>query len=214
MENYSNGRTLNKPRIGIVDYGMGNIRSVANAVDEVGGVEDLILEPEKLSDYDKLILPGVGAFGQAISVLKSTGLHQALNEYKDSGKPILGICLGMQLMCMSSEEGGSHSGLGWFDASVKAFPVDSGLVVPHMGWNDMFFSHEERILKNVNNGSDFYFLHGYFVECSNEKDVLGKTEYGIAFSSMISKENVYGIQFHPEKSQAAGLQLLKNFSEI
>ena len=203
---------MSKPRIAILDYGMGNIRSVANAVDKVEGVESLVSEPEQLADFDKLILPGVGAFAQAIQRLNESGLDAALDEYRASGKPILGICLGMQLLCSSSQEDGMHQGLNWFDARVEAIPKTADLVIPHMGWNNVSFQREDPILRGVESGSDFYFVHSYCVHCADPEDRLGVSEYGVGFASIIQRDNVYGMQFHPEKSQHVGLTLLKNFS--
>lgn len=204
---------MSKPRIAIVDYGMGNIRSVANALDEVGGVEELVSDPDRLDGFDKVILPGVGAFAEAIAALDGSGMREALDAYRVSGRPLLGICLGMQLMCSDSQEDGFHRGLGWFAAHVVALPSGVGLVVPHMGWNEVAFTRDSRVTTGVPSGTDFYFVHSYCVQCEVDADVLGRTEYGVGFASMIAHENVTGMQFHPEKSQQVGLQLLRNFAE-
>jgi len=200
-----------KPRIAIVDYGMGNIKSVINAVNKTAGHVELVSDPEQLREFDKLILPGVGAFAQAINAIHRTGLADSLNEYRVSGKSILGICLGMQLMCSVSEEDGEHQGLGWVAARVTPIPAGHGYVVPHMGWNEVVFQHEHSILEGVTSGSDFYFVHSYCVQCENNSNILGATGYVLPFASMIHNENVIGMQFHPEKSQWVGLKLISNF---
>jgi glutamine amidotransferase len=197
--------------VAIVDYGMGNLRSVQNAVTHLGFNSEFVCDPALLANYHKIILPGVGAFGQAIKCLHTTGLVESLTERKKSGAQILGICLGMQLMCKLSEEDGLFEGLGWFDAEVRRFPQTIGLPVPHMGWNGVQFQRENTILKDVQSNGDAYFVHSYHVNCNNPDDVLATTEYGIQFTSMIHRENLIGIQFHPEKSQEFGLQMLRNY---
>lgn len=200
--------------VAIVDYGMGNLRSVQNAVTHVGGVPVIVAKPEELFAYGKIILPGVGAFGQAMTCLQQTGLASALNESRESGVHILGICLGMQLMCEISEEDGLHAGLGWFAARVTRFVPDRGLSVPHMGWNGVDFNRDDPILAGQESSSDAYFVHSYHVQCEDESDVLATTDYGWKFHSMIQHGNVRGIQFHPEKSQAFGLNIIRNFLEM
>lgn len=200
--------------IAIVDYGMGNLRSVQNAIHHVGGESEIVSDPELLSTFDKVILPGVGAFGQAISCLEETGLIGALNERRAAGAHILGICLGMQLMCAVSEEEGEHQGLDWFDARVIQFVPTQKLSVPHMGWNEVEFTREDPVLNGVLSRSDAYFVHSYHVYCDDPADVLAKTEYDISFASMIQKDNVRGIQFHPEKSQEFGLTIIRNYLEL
>lgn len=199
--------------IAIVDYGMGNLRSVQNAVKHLGFDSDFVSDPTQLASYEKIILPGVGAFSQAIDCLHGTGLAESLTERKNAGAQILGICLGMQLMCKLSEEDGLFEGLGWFDAEVRRFPQVNGLPVPHMGWNGVNFQRENTILKGIQSDGDAYFVHSYHVVCNNPEDVLATTEYGIQFTSMIHKENLIGIQFHPEKSQEFGLQMMRNYLE-
>jgi glutamine amidotransferase len=200
--------------VAIIDYGMGNIRSIENAILEVGGNVKIVSDPDKLNNYDKLLLPGVGAFGHAITSLRKTGMDQALDLFKDSGKSIIGVCLGMQLMCLNSGEDGHHIGLGWFDAEVKLFPKGKNIRIPHMGWNNVSFTRENPILNKVESGQNFYFVHSYFVNCNNDIDILGYSDHGITFSSIILKENLIGMQFHPEKSQKVGLQIIKNLLEI
>jgi glutamine amidotransferase len=201
-------------RVAIIDYGMGNLHSVQNAVRHLGFTSDIISDPENLSKYRKIILPGVGAFGQAIARLRDSGMAMSLNEEKESGAEILGICLGMQLMCSQSEEEGLHQGLDWFDAEVREFDRSYGLPIPHMGWNAVVFHREDPILQDIPSGEDAYFVHSFYVACKSEADVLATTEYGLPFASMIQKENLRGIQFHPEKSQEFGLRMLRNYLEM
>lgn len=202
-----------KQRIAIVDYGMGNLHSVANAVRAVGGDPVLVTDPATLSQFSQLILPGVGAFGDAARRLNSSGLGQALTEQVDAGKPVMGICLGMQLMCKSSEEGGMHQGLAWFDAHVRLFPASLKVKIPHIGWNNLEFTRTHGVTSGLEGSPDVYFVHSYRVECSREQDVLAWCEYGEPFAAMIAKDNLSGLQFHPEKSQRVGLAMLKNFIE-
>lgn len=200
--------------IAIVDYGMGNLRSVQNAVEHVGGNCVVVSDCNALAGFDKIILPGVGAFAQAIACLNETGMTTALNERREAGAQILGICLGMQLMCRDSEEDGRHQGLNWFPASVVRFDAAHGLAVPHMGWNTVTFQKDDPILAGLDSGGDAYFLHSYHVRCDEPSDALAKTEYGASFDSMLQRGNLRGIQFHPEKSQEFGLALIRNFAEL
>lgn len=198
-------------RVAVVDYGMGNLRSVANAL-RVAGVEPVIVDrPENLSGHDRIILPGVGAFEQAIASLSNTGMAAALEENRQAGRPILGICLGMQLMCVDSEEEGMYRGLGWIDAHVRRFPVRPDLKVPHMGWDDVARRGEHALIRDIADGRDYYFVHSYYVDCADPADILLAGDYGVPYCAVFARGNVAGVQFHPEKSQQAGLRLLKNF---
>ena len=198
-------------RIGVVDYGMGNLKSVANAVEKIGGNPEIVSDPEALKDYDGLILPGVGAFAEAIATLRTQGLDQALDGYVRMGRPLLGICLGMQLMCRSSEEGGIHEGLGWFDARIVRFPDDSGLRIPQMGWNSVCPERPHRIFAGQDEVMDVYFLHSYHAMADDPAEVLGTTQYGVRYASILGRDNLCAMQFHPEKSHHVGLRLLRNF---
>jgi len=200
--------------VAIVDYGMGNLRSVQNAVEHMGFQATIVTNPSELSVYSKVILPGVGAFGQAISCLQQTGMVGALNECKSSGTQILGICLGMQLMCALSEEDGSHEGLGWFSAKVTKFGSEAGLAIPHMGWNGVDFKRSDILFNGIVSGDDAYFVHSYHVVCDDANDVIATTDYGVQFSSIIQRDNLRGIQFHPEKSQGFGLAMIRNYLEM
>ncbi len=200
-------------RIAVVDYGMGNLQSVMNALRHVGATAEVVSRTELLRSFDKIILPGVGAFSQAISNLRNTGMAEALNLAVTQGKEVLGICLGMQLMCTASEEDGKHVGLGWILANVRLFPQNLNIKIPHIGWNDLSFCRQHYLLEGLPPDPDVYFVHSYRVECDNVEDVLATCDYGERFTAIFARENVMGIQFHPEKSQTAGLQILKNFSE-
>ena len=207
--------------IGIVDYNMGNLASVINAFAKVG--EDAVLEsdPSKLMQYDKLILPGVGAFGDAMEHLKSNDMDKAVKAYADSGKPLLGICLGMQLLFESSEEFGSTEGLGLIPGKVVAFDeskFDHSLKVPHMGWNELFQNVGANprgcpLFNNLPDDFYLYFVHSFHAIC-DDKYAIGKTHYGYEFVSAVQNGNIYGIQPHPEKSHENGLKIIENFSKL
>lgn len=197
--------------IGIIDYHLNNLRSVQKAFEKVG-VESFISDnAAELRKADKLVLPGVGAFGQAMQNLHSLGLDNVVKEHAAAGKSLLGICLGMQLLFTKSYELGVFDGLNLVNGEVKMFPAT--MKVPHMGWNQVEIVQQSLILKNVEEKSFVYFVHSYYVD-PKENVTLTQTDYGFKFTSIIQQKNIYGIQFHPEKSQSTGLQLLKNFSEL
>jgi glutamine amidotransferase len=200
--------------IAIVDYGMGNIRSVLNALREAGSAGELVSDPGEIARRGKLILPGVGAFGQAMDNLRRTGIDRSLEEARRAGAMILGICLGMQLLLGSSEEGGAHTGLGWIKGRVLRFPDRADLRVPHMGWNGLRFTREHALTQGVADGSDVYFLHGYYCACDDPGDVLATSTHGLEFAAMLARDNLLGIQFHPEKSQLPGIAMLRNFVRL
>ncbi len=202
--------------IALVDYNMGNLASVRNAFDLLG--ERVIIEsdPEKLQSYDRIILPGVGAFGDAMEHLKERGMDQAVREYAQSGKYLLGICLGMQLLFESSEEFGLTEGLGLIEGRVVAFDSSrfhTPLKVPHMGWNRMFTS-EHPLFEGLDEAHYLYFVHSYHALCTHANDTIGESLYGYRFTSAVAHENVMGIQPHPEKSHQNGLNILKNFINL
>jgi len=190
---------------------MGNLRSVQNALEEIGQPAALVSDPAQVAGFEKIIIPGVGAFGEAMENLRSAGMDSALKDHVAAGRPLLGICLGMQLICRKSYEDGEHEGLGWIDAEVRHFPPAEGLKVPHMGWNAVDHEASHPLLKEVASGADVYFVHSYYVDCAETADSLGTTEHGLRFTSVVGHDNVYGMQFHPEKSQHVGMQLLRNF---
>ena len=202
------------PPLGVVDYGMGNLRSVLNAFEEIGHEAALVTEAKAVAGYDRIVIPGVGAFSQAMANLSRSALDEALDRHVAAGKPLLGICLGMQLICRESGEDGTHQGFGWIDAQVRHFPPAEGLKVPHMGWNAIEIARENPLLREVNSGADVYFVHSYYVDCASAEDAVCTTEHGVRFASVIARENVFGMQFHPEKSQSIGMQLLRNFATL
>jgi len=199
--------------IAIIDYGMGNIGSIQNMLKKIGAPVTITHDPATISAAEKIILPGVGAFDTAIENLNKAGLIPLLNDLAlERHRPILGICLGMQLMTKRSDEG-ALPGLGWLDAETVRFPNDS-LRVPHMGWNTVRIRGEPSIFKDMGEEPRFYFVHSYHLVCKDEGDVLATTHYGYDFVSSVRKGNIYGTQFHPEKSHRFGMRLLKNFSEL
>ncbi len=194
----------------VVDYGMGNLKSVLKAVEAVGGNVRISGRAEDILRADALILPGVGAFRDAVHNLKKDGLWEATQDFIKKGKPFLGICLGLQLLMEESEEFGHHTGFGYFYGKVVRFPERVGKI-PHMGWNSVYFQHEHPVLKDLPDGTFFYFVHSYYCASANKEDVLAFTEYTINFPSAMARDNVVAFQFHPEKSQKAGLKILENF---
>ena len=201
--------------IGIVDYNMGNLASVINAFESIGAKIAVESKPTKLKDYDKLILPGVGAFGDAMEHLKADGMDIAVKEYAKSGKPLLGICLGMQLLFESSQEFGENKGLGLIEGEVVPFDkskFDHKLKVPHMGWNELFIQKDTPLFSGLNDPY-LYFVHSYHVVC-DDRYAIGKTYYGYEFVSAVQRDNIYGIQPHPEKSHNNGLKIIENFVNL
>jgi len=199
--------------IGIVDYKMGNLASVQNAFAKLGEETVVESDPQKFKEYDKLILPGVGAFGDAMEHLRERKMIEALREYAKSGKYMLGICLGMQLLFESSEEFGEHEGLGLIKGKVTTFDsskFNEPLKIPHMGWNRMFTTAHP-LFKNLDEEHYLYFVHTFHVSCENEADIIGRTEYGYEFTSAVAHKNILGIQPHPEKSHDNGMKILENF---
>ena len=200
-------------KIGIVDYNMGNLASVKNAFDKIGLKADVVKNPDKIKNYDKIILPGVGAFKDAMEHLNTTGMDEAIKEFVKSGRYMLGVCLGMQLLFDSSEEFGKTKGLGFIEGKVVYF--DKKKVkehkIPHMGWNKLF-NNNSPLFKGLKNPY-LYFVHSLHAVC-DEKYVIGKTIYGYEFVSAVNKDNIFGFQPHPEKSHDEGLRILKNFIEL
>ncbi len=197
----------------IVDYGVGNLGSISNMLKKVGAASCISGDPSVIRRADRLILAGVGAFDNGIRNLAERGLIDVLNERAAAGTPILGLCLGMQLMGLASEEG-TLRGLGWIDARTRRFAPEpgTGLKVPHMGWNTVRPVQSHRLLENLGQGSRFYFVHSYYVECADPAVELGRTTYGGEFCSAVAAGNLMGVQFHPEKSHRFGLALLRNFA--
>ena len=197
------------PQITIVDYGLGNLRSVEKAVEEVEGTPKISSDLQDLRTADGIILPGVGAFRDAQANLSR--LTTTLLEQIDSGKPILGICLGLQLLFTESTEGGEFKGLDIIKGKVIRFP--QGVKVPHMGWNTLNIKRENLpLLEGISSNSYVYFVHSYYGVPQNESDIVAETEYGVSFPSIVARKEVFATQFHPEKSGANGLQILRNFT--
>lgn len=203
--------------ITIIDYGLGNIRAFRNVYERLNIPVNIARQPSDFSGATKLILPGVGAFDYAMSQFNLSGMKEKVeNLVLNHRMPILGICVGMQMMANSSEEG-MLPGLGWIEGKVKKFNPDSiryKTRLPHMGWNSIKKRKKDNLLSQLDDDSKFYFLHSYYFECEDEKNILCETEYGIKYSSAVNKDNIYGVQFHPEKSHSNGVQLLLNFSRI
>ncbi len=199
----------------MIDYGASNIRSAQKAFEAVGARVQLTSDPETIRKGTKLVLPGVGAFGAGMNAMRAKGLEAAICEAATNGVPLLGICLGMQFLFESSNEMGHHEGLGLIPGYVTRFNlVDKELKVPHMGWNQIEHDESHPLLTQVPSGSHTYFVHSYYCIPTYEGDIVAFTRYGHPFTSIVGRENVLGIQFHPEKSQKRGLQLLCNYLEL
>lgn len=197
----------------LIDYGMGNLFSVAKALKAVGGNVRIGNLPQEINEASALVLPGVGNFGKGISNLREYGLEEIIKDYIDSGRPFLGICLGMQLLMESSEEAPGQRGLSIFSGTVIRFRSQS-LKIPQIGWNEVNFISQNPLCKELNKSDYFYFVHSYFVHPDDNSIVAGESEYGEKFTSMLAFKNIFATQFHPEKSQNAGLQILKNFVQL
>jgi glutamine amidotransferase len=198
--------------IAVVNYGLGNLHSVQKAIAYSGGNAVVTDDPKLIQRADKVVLPGVGAFAEGMKGLETRSLTKPLKEIAASGKPILGICLGMQLLFESSEELGAHPGLGVIPGKVKAF-TGPNLKIPQIGWNNIIFSKQSPLLTGLEPGSYVYFNHSYYCQPDEAEDILATTTYGITFTSAIQRNNIYGVQFHPEKSQRIGLKMIRNFVE-
>jgi glutamine amidotransferase len=200
--------------IKIVDYGMGNLRSVQKAFEKLGAEAVICAKPTDLDSADKLVLPGVGAFRDAIRELRRTELDKPVRDHIVSGRPFLGICLGLQLLFDVSYEDGEWEGLGVLAGKVVRFQAQPDLKIPHMGWNTLEFARPSRLFDGIPPGSSFYFVHSYYVVPSDETVIAARTEHGTVFVSAVTRANLFATQFHPEKSQAMGLKLLANFAAL
>ncbi len=220
-----------KQTITMIDYGTSNIRSAQKAFEYVGAKVTLTTDPEVVRRADKLVLPGVGAFGAGMAALRERGLDTAVIQAVQQGIPLLGICLGMQFLFDDSDEMGAHEGLGLIPGHATRFNEQStansqqstkneepftihNLKVPHMGWNQIEHDETHPLLAGVPSDSYAYFVHSYYCLPANETDIIAKTDYGIRFTAVVGRDNIFGIQFHPEKSQQVGLRILKNFVEM
>ncbi len=200
--------------IAIIDYDAGNVKSVEKALQFLG--QDVVLTRDKdiLLTADKVILPGVGAFGDAMDKLKQYGLIEVIHRIVERKTPFLGICLGLQLIFDSSEESPGAVGLGLLPGRIVRIPAAEGLKVPQIGWNDLQFPKESRLFKGFNGGEYVYFVHSYYLQAADERDVAATTEYGVHIHAAVEHENIFACQFHPEKSADVGLKILQNFVEI
>ena len=201
--------------IAIIDYGVGNLFSLTSSFKYVGADVCVTSDPEEIKKADKIILPGVGAFGDAIKKLKDTGLDKIVIEEANNGKPLMGICLGMQLLFEKSYEYGEHNGLGLLKGSVVPMEnyIDKSLKIPHIGWNALSIKKDSPLFKYLKNGDHVYFVHSYFAKDCDES-LLATTEYGKELTAAVAYKNIYGCQFHPEKSGDIGLKILKAFCEL
>ena len=197
--------------IGIVDYGRGNLRSVEKALEKVGFEATIMSSPAEIGLVKGIILPGVGAFADAMQALRQGGWIEPLAQFARSGRPFLGICLGMQILFDIGEEHGEHAGLGLLPGRVVKFPP--GKKVPHMGWNSLQLERPSYLLEGIPNESYFYFVHSYYAVPGEKGDIVATSDYGIVFPAVVGKNNVWGAQVHPEKSSPWGLQLLTNFGK-
>jgi glutamine amidotransferase len=199
-------------QVAIIDYGVGNLRSVEKAFAATGCEAIVSSDDDVLRTAERLVLPGVGAFAACMKALSERGFDRLVKEKVAAGTPLLGVCVGMQLLFEESDEFGATRGLGLLRGRVRRFSDD--LVVPHVGWNRIDQIRENPLFNGVANGAFFYFVHSYYCAPIDEEVIAGKTEYGVRYASVVAKNNLCGVQFHPEKSQAAGLQLLKNFARL
>ena len=200
--------------IAVIDYGAGNLKSVKNALDHLGAANMRASTAKEILLADAVILPGVGEFGTAMAELERRGIKEAVIEAANGGRPLLGICLGMQLLFEAGEESPGAKGLGILPGRVPRFPAEMGLKIPHMGWNSVMPIKDSRLLDGLPKGSYMYFVHSFYVKAAERADVSAISEYGLIFDAAVERGNIFGCQFHPEKSGAAGLAILKNFIEI
>ncbi len=200
--------------IAITDYDAGNLRSVQKALDALGYENEITGDPDKIRKADKVILPGVGSFGDAMEQLKKRNLDEVIKEVTKAGKPFLGICLGLQLLFEESEESPGAEGLGILQGKILRIPDGEGLKIPHVGWNSLHLIHDGRLFKGVPEQSYVYFVHSYYLAAKDEQIVKATTEYGVTIHASVEQGNVFACQFHPEKSSSIGAKILKNFCEI
>ncbi|MBW7995221.1 MAG: imidazole glycerol phosphate synthase subunit HisH [Candidatus Glassbacteria bacterium] len=200
--------------INIIDFKMGNLRSVEKAFHHLGFEARISQDPEDIAGASHLVLPGDGAFGKSMEHIDRMGFEQPLRNWIGSGRPFLGICVGFQLLFERSDEMGEHTGLGLFEGDVQKFPP--GRKIPHMGWNQVSWRYRSPLVEGIADGAWFYFVHSYYARPSRQDDVLGVTDYDLEFAAVVGNDDqkTYAVQFHPEKSQEAGLKLLENFATM
>jgi len=199
-------------RLAIIDYGAGNLHSIGKAFAAVGCDAEVSADVEVLRGADRLVLPGVGAFAWCMEGLKRGGFDEVVHEHVEKGKPLLGVCVGMQMLFEHSEEFGETPGLGLLRGRVRRFAT--ALPVPHTGWNQVRVRAANPLFENINDDSFFYFVHSFYCETADSADAVGVTDYELEYASVVARDNIYGVQFHPEKSQATGLTLLGNFAKM
>ncbi|MEZ6119711.1 MAG: imidazole glycerol phosphate synthase subunit HisH [Pirellulaceae bacterium] len=200
--------------IAIIDYQMGNLRSVQKGFEKVGSHAIITSDADQIAEADKVVLPGVGAFEDAINELRRRALVDVIQDSISQGKPFLGICLGLQMLFDRSYEGGTHAGLGIIPGEVVRFELPAEYKVPHMGWNQAKICQPSELLSGIDEGTYFYFVHSYYVVPESRDVIAIESEYGHPFCAMIQRDNLFATQFHPEKSQQAGLRLLENFAQL
>jgi glutamine amidotransferase len=201
--------------LAVIDYGAGNLRSVVHALNALGAENFRVVQtPQELRGARKIILPGVGAFGAGMEQIRKQNLEQPIKDAVHAGVPYLGICLGMQFLFENSDEMGEHQGLGLLKGRVTRFPDTPGLKVPHMGWNQLCATRDSSLISGIQNGSYAYFVHSYYCIPEDVQDTLISVDYGIPFCAGVQRGNIFGVQFHPEKSQQTGLRVLTNFLEM
>jgi len=200
-------------RVILIDAGTGNLRSVQKALETIGSSVQRTNDPQKVLSGKCIVLPGVGAFGNFMSGLRAHGLDDAVQEIAARGVPLLGICVGMQALFDVGEEMGEHAGLGLLAGKVMRFAESLSVKIPHTGWNQVEVQKEAPLFDGINTGAYVYFNHSYYCQAWNSSDVIGTTDYGLKYACAVQRENIFGVQFHPEKSQMVGLRILKNFLE-
>lgn len=200
--------------IAIIDYGAGNIQSVSKALKHIGCDCFITNKKDEILSADGAVLPGVGSFGDTVDSLNKYGIKEAVIEFINSGKPFLGICLGLQLLFPGSEESEGAEGLGIFDGTITKIPNGDGLKIPHMGWNSLKITKDSRLFKGIEENPYVYFVHSYFLNAADKSIVAAQTKYGVTIDAAVEKGNVFATQFHPEKSGNTGLRILKNFVDI
>ena len=198
----------------LIDAGTGNLRSVQKALENVGANVERIDDPKKILTGKRIILPGVGAFGDFMSGLRQRGLEEAIQDIVKRDIPLLGICVGMQALFEIGKEMGDHKGLSLLEGRVARFAESLSVKIPHTGWNQLEVQNDASLFNGINSGAYVYFNHSYYCQVKNSSDVIARTNYGISYACAVQRENILGVQFHPEKSQTVGLQILKNFLEI
>ena len=200
--------------IAIIDYGAGNLQSVAKAFHFIGSDAKIVKLPEQLNDADMAVLPGVGSFGDSMECLQRSGLIDPILRFISSGKPFLGICLGLQLLFEESEESPGIKGLGIFKGKICQIPANNGLKIPHMGWNSLEVKKFDGILKGLPSNPYVYFVHSFYLKAQDQSIVSSTTEYGVTIDASIQWKNLFATQFHPEKSGEVGLKMLRNFVSL